>query len=100
MMIVRLSGHPLVQDSLSGCFEEDIRRFMCDRAYHITGLDAPAKFAPTLNESTNVGVKTGGSRVGGPELCVWADGNRRQGTRCFYPGSGPLDGGKTLLLLD
>ena len=24
----------------------------------------------TLNESTNVGVKTGGSRAGGPELCV------------------------------
>ena len=24
----------------------------------------------TLNESTNVRVKTGGSRVGGPELCV------------------------------
>ena len=24
----------------------------------------------TLNESTNVGVKTGGTRVGGPELCV------------------------------
>ena len=24
----------------------------------------------TLNESTNVGVKTGGYRVGGPELCV------------------------------
>ena len=24
----------------------------------------------TLNESTNVGVKTNGSRVGGPELCV------------------------------
>ena len=31
-----------------GCFEEDIRRFMCDRAYRITSLDAPAKFAPTL----------------------------------------------------
>ena len=31
-----------------GCFEEDIRRFMCDRAYHARGLDAPAKFAPTL----------------------------------------------------
>ena len=30
------------------CFEEDIRRLMCDRAYHITGLDAPAKFAPTI----------------------------------------------------
>ena len=24
----------------------------------------------TLNESTNVSVKTGGSRVGGPDLCV------------------------------
>ena len=22
----------------SGCFEEDIRRLMCDRAYHITGF--------------------------------------------------------------
>ena len=31
-----------------GCFEEDIRRFMCDRAYRIRGLDAPVKFAPTL----------------------------------------------------
>ena len=26
----------------------------------------------TLNESTNVGVKTGGYRVGGPELCILA----------------------------
>ena len=24
------------------------------------------------------------------------NGNRRQGTQCFYPGLGPLDGGKTL----
>ena len=24
----------------------------------------------TLNESSNVGVKTGGSRVGGPKLCI------------------------------
>ena len=24
----------------------------------------------TINESTNVGVKTGGSRVGGPDMCV------------------------------
>ena len=31
-----------------GCFEEDIRRFMCDRAIVSWGLDAPAKFAPTL----------------------------------------------------
>ena len=29
-----------------GCFEEDIRRLVCDRAYR-RGLDAPAKFAPT-----------------------------------------------------
>ena len=28
------------------------------------------KHSGTLNESTNVGVKTGGSRLGGPELCV------------------------------
>ena len=30
-----------------------------------------------------VGVKTGGSRVGGPDLCVKADGNRKQGTHMF-----------------
>ena len=30
----------------------------------------PRWHSGTLNESTNVGVKTGGSRVGGPELCV------------------------------
>ena len=37
----------------------------------------------TLNESTNVGVKTGGSRVGVLKCASKADGNRRQGTRCF-----------------
>ena len=26
-----------------GCFEEDIRRFMCDRAYHITGFVCTGK---------------------------------------------------------
>ena len=31
-----------------GCFEEDIMRLMYDRAYHAKGLDAPAKYAPTL----------------------------------------------------
>ena len=30
-----------------------------------------------------VGVKTGGSRVGGPDLCVKADGNRKRGTQMF-----------------
>ena len=32
----------------SGGFDEYIIRLMCDRAYHITGLDALAKFATTL----------------------------------------------------
>ena len=27
-----------------GCFEEDIRRFMCDRAYHITGFGCTGEF--------------------------------------------------------
>ena len=31
----------------------------------------------------SVGVKIGGSRVGGPDLCVKADGNRKQGTHVF-----------------
>jgi hypothetical protein len=26
-----------------GCFEEDIRRLMCDRAYHITGFGCTSK---------------------------------------------------------
>ena len=30
-----------------------------------------------------VGVKTGGSRVGVPNCASKANGNRRQGTRCF-----------------
>ena len=34
--------------SYGGCFEEDIRRFMCDRGYISRGLDTPAKFALTL----------------------------------------------------
>ena len=31
-----------------GCFEEDIRRLMCEERIVSRGLDAPAKFAPTL----------------------------------------------------
>ena len=43
-----------------------------------------------------VGVKTGRSWVGGPELCVY--GSRVTGGRGHdvYAGSGPLDGGNTL----
>ena len=32
---------------------------------------------------TGVGVKTDGSRVGGPDLCVNADGNKKQRTQMF-----------------
>ena len=38
-----------------------------DRRSH---QDLWRRHSGTHNESTNVGVKTGGSRVGGPELCV------------------------------
>jgi len=31
-----------------GCFEERYNEAYDDRAYHAKGLDAPAKFAPTL----------------------------------------------------
>mgnify|MGYP005823142525 CR=1 FL=1 len=31
----------------SGCFEEDIRRFMCDRAYHITGFGCTGEVCTT-----------------------------------------------------
>ena len=30
-----------------GCFEEDIRRFMCERAYHITGFGCTDKVCTT-----------------------------------------------------
>ena len=43
-----------------------------------------------------VGVKTGGSRVGGPELWVldrWVTGDKGDDV---YPGLGPLYGGNTL----
>ena len=46
--------------------------------------------------STTIGVKIGRSRVGGPKLCImdrWVTGYRGHDV---YPGSGPLDGGKTL----
>src|SRR3954462_2094653 len=31
-----------------GCFEERYKKVYDDRAYHAKGLDAPAKYAPTL----------------------------------------------------
>ena len=42
-------------------------------------------------------VKTGRSWVGGSELCVWGSKvTGDKGDTMFYPGSGPLNGGKTL----
>ena len=32
-----------------GCFEEDIRRLMCDRAYHITGTHMSASIGLTVD---------------------------------------------------
>ena len=54
----------------------------------------------TLNESTNVDVKTGGSRVGVLNYASKADGNRRQGTRCFTQVRALLMEVKPYVLLD
>ena len=35
-------------DRYGGCFEEDIKRLMCNRDSISRGFDAPVKFAPTL----------------------------------------------------
>ena len=37
-----------IRGRYGGCFGEDIARLMYDKAYHAKDLDAPAKFAPTL----------------------------------------------------
>ena len=50
----------LVKDKVKDCRDEDA----------ISAFRNNCTDEGILNESTNVGVKTGGSRVGGPELCV------------------------------
>ena len=50
--------------------------------------DGVLSLVSSRSNSPGVGVKTGGSRVGGPDLCVKADGNRKQGTQCL-PRFGP-----------
>ena len=47
-------------------------------------------------QKMSVGVKTGKSRVGGPELCVYGSMVTGDKGHNVYPGSGPLDGGNTL----
>ena len=64
-----------------------------DRSSHRTFC---RRHSGTHNESTNVGVKTGGSRVGGSQTVrqrSMVTGDRGHDD---YPDSGPLDGGKTL----
>ena len=53
-----------------------------------------------LNESTNVGVKTDGSRVGVLNCASRPDGNRSQGTRCFTQVRALLMEVKPYVLLD
>ena len=40
-------GNPLI-GRYGGCFEERYNEAYDDRAYHDKGLDAPVKYAPTL----------------------------------------------------
>ena len=41
-------GNALQVGRYGGCFEERYNEAYDDRAYHAKGLDAPAKYAPTL----------------------------------------------------
>ena len=54
----------------------------------------------TLNESTNVGVKTGRSRVGGTQLWILDQWGTRDKGDDVYPGSCPLEEVKHYVLLD
>ena len=40
------SGNAII-GRYGGCFEEDIRRFMCERAYHITGFGCTGEVCTT-----------------------------------------------------
>ena len=46
-----------------GCFEEDIMRLMCDRAYRIMGFRSPVRFLQTLE------VRKGNGTILFPHLC-------------------------------
>ena len=43
---------------------------MCERAYHIPGLDAPAKFAPTLNVRKAMHGTEEASNGGKVKVCI------------------------------
>ena len=67
-------------EDLSGEKSLTLDRVVDDRRSHQA---LQRRHRRTLNESTNVGVKTGGSRVGVPICASEADGNRKQGTQMF-----------------
>ena len=46
-----------------GCFEEDIRRLMCDRAYHITGFGCTDEVCARAMHGTEEASKDGRVRV-------------------------------------
>src|SRR3954469_21773904 len=49
-----------------GCFEERYKEAYDDRAYHAKGLDAPAKYAPTLEvRKGNAQYRRGWKNMGG-----------------------------------
>src|SRR3954466_5164328 len=49
-----------------GCFEEIYKEAYDDRAYHAKGLDAPAKYAPTLEvRKGNARYRRGKKNIGG-----------------------------------
>jgi hypothetical protein len=54
----------------------------------------------TLNESTNVGVKTGGPQGRGPELWIRDRWGTRDDEHGVYPGLGPLEEVIPYVLLD
>ena len=53
-----------------------------------------------VGQAVTVGVKTGGSRVGGPELWILDQWGTRDEGHGVYPGSGPLYVVKPYILLD
>ena len=64
-------------------FPPEVKTVNMIYATHIPKRRHKLVLRDAYNVELVVGVKTGGSRVGGPDLCVKADGNRKQGTQMF-----------------
>lgn len=66
---------------------------VCRRA-----IDPFQSHSGPLNERTNAGTKTGGSRVGGPKLSISDQWVTRDGGDISFPGSGPFEEVKPYVL--